>query len=69
MPLRPLGGYRFALQVQPYFALPWILTWFSHSLADVAVVSRMFDLFLVSHPLLPLYASAAVRAERAPLVF
>ncbi len=47
-------------QVEPYFALPWILTWFSHSLHDLDTISRLFDLFLVSHPLLPLYMAAAV---------
>ena len=51
-------------QVQPYFALPWILTWFSHSLQDIDTVSRLFDLFLVSHPLLPLYMAGAVSTPR-----
>lgn len=53
---------RAMLQAQPYFALPWILTWFSHSLGDLDVVARIFDVLLVSHPLMPLYLAAAVSA-------
>lgn len=46
--------------VEPYFALSWILTWFSHDVRDTKTVARLFDVFLASHPLLPLYLSVAM---------
>ncbi len=44
----------------PPFALPWVLTWLSHSNDSLRVVLRLFDLFLCAHPLMPLYVSAAL---------
>ncbi len=44
----------------PYFALPWVITWFSHSIADLNIVARLFDVFMGNHPLLPLYVSTSV---------
>jgi TBC1 domain family member 20 len=41
-------------QLPPYFALSWVITWFSHNIS-AALVPRLFDLFLASHPLMPLY--------------
>ena len=40
--------------IPPYFAVSWLLTWFAHNV-DSAMVPRLFDLFLASHPLMPLY--------------
>jgi hypothetical protein len=42
----------------PYFALSWYMTWFAHDIADLAHASRLFDLFISSHPLMPLYLAA-----------
>ena len=42
------------------FILPWMITWFSHDLRDTAMVKRIFDFFIVSHPLMPLYFSLAM---------
>ncbi len=44
----------------PFFALPWFITWFSHNVNDLNIVARLFDVFMGSHPLLPLYVSASV---------
>jgi len=41
------------------FALSWIITWFAHDVHNFDVVSRLFDVFLVSHPLFPAYLSVA----------
>ncbi len=46
----------------PPYALPWLLTWFAHSVASLGVAQALFDGFLVSHPLTPLYAAAALVA-------
>ncbi|XP_049849615.1 TBC1 domain family member 20-like [Schistocerca gregaria] len=44
----------------PYVALPWTLTWFSHNVPDLNSAATFFDLFLSSHPLMPIYASASL---------
>ncbi|CAI5712525.1 unnamed protein product [Hyaloperonospora brassicae] len=49
--------------VEPYFALPWMITWFAHQLQHFGDVARLFDVFLVTHPLFSLYVSAAVCLE------
>ncbi|KAL3140084.1 hypothetical protein ABBQ38_004364 [Trebouxia sp. C0009 RCD-2024] len=49
-----------AAQVPPFFALGWFITWFAHSVDDLQHISRLFDLFMASHPLMPLYAAAVV---------
>lgn len=46
--------------VQPFFALPWVLTWFSHSVSSFATVARLFDFFLASDGTMPLFFSAAI---------
>ncbi|KAF5840534.1 hypothetical protein DUNSADRAFT_16475 [Dunaliella salina] len=51
----------------PFFALSWFITWFSHNVTELKDAARLFDLFLSSHPLMPLYLGAvamcAVREE------
>jgi len=46
--------------IQPFFAISWIITWFSHNIRDTALVKRLFDVFIVSHPLMPIYMSIAM---------
>ena len=46
--------------MEPFFALSWVITWFSHDIRDTSLVKRLFDAFIVSHPLFPLYLSAAM---------
>lgn len=43
----------------PVFALSWVLTWFSHNLSSIDDAIRVFDFMLASHPLMPVYLSAA----------
>lgn len=52
-------------KVQPFFALSWIITWFAHSIKHLPTLAGMFDDFLTSHPLLPLYYAAAAVLYRA----
>lgn len=47
-------------QVEPFFALSWVLTWFSHGFDDLPLITRLFDLFIASHPLMPLYVGAQI---------
>jgi hypothetical protein len=48
----------------PHFALPWLLTWFAHNVADFGALCRLYDACVASHPLLPLYLGAALLASR-----
>lgn len=45
---------------EPYFALSWLITWFSHDLKDLDVAARTFDALITSHPLFGLYMCTAV---------
>jgi hypothetical protein len=49
----------------PLFALSWYMTWFAHDVPSLPQCARLFDLFISSHPLMPLYVAAvAMRAGR-----
>eukprot|EP00027_Filamoeba_sp_ATCC50430_P002344 CAMPEP_0168553946 /NCGR_PEP_ID=MMETSP0413-20121227/7516_1 /TAXON_ID=136452 /ORGANISM="Filamoeba nolandi, Strain NC-AS-23-1" /LENGTH=358 /DNA_ID=CAMNT_0008584651 /DNA_START=132 /DNA_END=1205 /DNA_ORIENTATION=- len=47
-------------EVEPFFALSWVITWFSHSFDNLDSIARLFDLFIASHPLMPLYVGVAI---------
>lgn len=57
---RPIHDHLRATGLSPWFALPWIITWFAHDLRDTALVKRIFDFFIVSHPLMPIYLSLSM---------
>ncbi|KAK9861427.1 hypothetical protein WJX84_012159 [Apatococcus fuscideae] len=53
----------------PYFALSWLITWFAHNVPALDQITRLFDLFVASHPLMPLYVAViAMRASRIKLL-
>ena len=37
-----------------------MITWFSHGFDNLDSIARLFDLFIASHPLMPLYVGVAV---------
>jgi len=47
-------------EMEPFFALSWVITWFSHEIRDTDLVKRLFDFFLISHPLMPIYVTVAM---------
>ncbi|KAL0491612.1 hypothetical protein AKO1_010314 [Acrasis kona] len=47
-----------------HYALSWVLTWFSHVIDDLDLIGRLFDFFIPNHPLMSIYASAAVVLQR-----
>jgi TBC1 domain family member 20 len=51
------------------FGLPWYLTWFGHSLNHYRSVVRLYDYFLASEPLMPLYVTASIVLYREEDVF
>ncbi|CAB3990474.1 TBC1 domain family member 20, partial [Paramuricea clavata] len=42
------------------FALSWLITWFAHVVNDPDSIFRIFDFFLGTHPLMPIYLGAAL---------
>ena len=42
------------------FALSWLITWYGHVLKDFTTIVRLYDFFLATHPLMPVYFGAAV---------
>ncbi|KAM8966323.1 TBC1 domain family member 20-like [Pelodytes ibericus] len=40
------------------FALSWLITWYGHVLSHYHKVLRLYDFFLASHPLMPVYCAA-----------
>lgn len=51
------------------FALPWYLTWFGHSLNSYRSVVRLYDYFLASDFLLPIYVTSAIVLYRQNEIF
>ncbi|RUS75161.1 hypothetical protein EGW08_017069 [Elysia chlorotica] len=51
------------------FALSWVITWFSHVLGDIQRILRVFDFFLASHRMMPVYLSAAFVLHRERDIF
>ncbi|XP_013787519.1 TBC1 domain family member 20-like [Limulus polyphemus] len=46
------------------FSLSWVITWYGHVLNCYSDVVRLFDLFLASHPWMPLYLAATIVLHR-----
>ena len=46
--------------VLPYFSLSWVLTWCAHDVRSYEMVTRLFDVFLCSPPMMPVYFAAVV---------
>lgn len=42
------------------FLLPWCITWFGHDLTHYTTLVRLFDLFLASEELMPVYLAASI---------
>lgn len=53
----------FRAEVGTIFALSWLITWFGHVLSEFKHTLRLYDFFLASHPLMPIYLAATVRAQ------
>ncbi|KAJ8967215.1 hypothetical protein NQ317_001324 [Molorchus minor] len=51
------------------FALPWYLTWFGHSLNRYKDVVRLYDYFLATAPMMPIYVTASLVIHRRDEIF
>ena len=47
-------------EVGTIFSLSWVITWFSHVLNDLDDILRLFDLFISTHYLMPIYMTVAI---------
>ncbi|RUS17552.1 hypothetical protein BC937DRAFT_89821 [Endogone sp. FLAS-F59071] len=50
--------------IMAFFTLSWVLTWYSHDITDFRKVVRLFDLFMASTPLMPVYVACAIVLSR-----
>lgn len=64
-----LCEYLLKSSVGTLFALPWYLTWFGHSLNSYRDVVRLYDYFLATPFLMPLYATVAIVLHRDNEIF
>jgi hypothetical protein len=51
---KPLALHFKRKQLHPHYFISWMITWFAHNV-DSELLPRLFDLFLASHPLMPMY--------------
>ncbi|XP_065208354.1 TBC1 domain family member 20 [Planococcus citri] len=64
-----LCDYLERAEVGTMFCLPWFLTWYSHTLTKYEHVGRLYDYFLASEALIPLYLVPMVVIHRQDDVF
>lgn len=55
-----LYDYLIKSEVGTIFSLSWVITWFSHVLNDLDDILRLFDFFISTHFLMPIYMSISI---------
>ncbi|KAJ2785706.1 GTPase-activating protein gyp8 [Coemansia javaensis] len=55
-----------ALDVPPFFAISWVLTWFAHDVESLPAVCRIYDVLIASPPMHAVYLAAALVRRREP---
>ncbi|KAI9015110.1 rab-GTPase-TBC domain-containing protein [Gaertneriomyces semiglobifer] len=51
-------------EYRPYFAISWILTWFTHDINDIRILTRLWDLFIAHGPVMVVYVCTSLIAAR-----
>lgn len=59
-----LSKFLLKSEVGVAYCISWLITWFGHVLNDYDTVVRLFDFFIVSDPVMPLYLTTAVVLHR-----
>ncbi|KAF6722817.1 TBC1 domain family member 20 [Oryzias melastigma] len=59
-----LHDFMVRAEVGNIFALSWLITWYGHVLSEFKHTLRLYDFFLASHPLMPIYLAAAIVLHR-----
>ncbi|KAG7240958.1 hypothetical protein INR49_026136 [Caranx melampygus] len=62
--LDTLSNYHLRAEVGTIFALSWLITWYGHVLSEFKHTLRLYDFFLASHPLMPIYLAATIVLHR-----
>ncbi|KAJ7991747.1 hypothetical protein DPEC_G00287090 [Dallia pectoralis] len=55
-----LHDFMLRSDVGTIFALSWLITWFGHVLSEFRQILRLYDFFLASHPVMPIYFAAVI---------
>ncbi|KAH9389712.1 hypothetical protein TYRP_007259 [Tyrophagus putrescentiae] len=55
-----LHDYLLRSEVGTIFSLSWVITWFSHVLGNFDDIARLFDYFISSHFLMPIYLTVSI---------
>ncbi|XP_031695368.1 TBC1 domain family member 20, partial [Anarrhichthys ocellatus] len=63
-----LHDFMIRAEVGTIFALSWLITWYGHVLSDFKHTMRLYDFFLASHPLMPIYLAATIVLHREKAV-
>ena len=45
------------------FSLSWLITWYSHVMENLRIILRLYDFFIATDPLMPIYLGAIVRLQ------
>lgn len=61
---KELHDFMIRAEVGTIFALSWLITWYGHVLSEFKHTLRLYDFFLASHPLMPIYLAAAIVLHR-----
>ncbi|XP_019905849.1 TBC1 domain family member 20 [Esox lucius] len=63
-----LHDFMLRSEVGSVFALSWLITWYGHVLSEFRHILRLYDFFLASHPLMPIYFAAVIVLHREKVV-
>ncbi|GAB1603207.1 TBC1 domain family member 20-like [Argonauta hians] len=55
-----LEAYLQKAEVGTMFCISWIITWYGHVLKENHHIVRLYDFFIASHPLMPVYVAASI---------
>ncbi|KAL7648296.1 UNVERIFIED_CONTAM: hypothetical protein RMT77_000202 [Armadillidium vulgare] len=61
---KKLYNYLIKSKVGTVFCLPWLITWYAHTLSDYRNVVRLYDFFLATPYLMPMYIAVAIVLHR-----
>ncbi|XP_054620195.1 TBC1 domain family member 20 isoform X4 [Dunckerocampus dactyliophorus] len=61
---KELHDFMIRAEVGTIFALSWLITWYGHVLSEFKQTLRLYDFFLASHPMMPIYLAATIVLHR-----
>lgn len=47
------------------FSLSWLITWYSHVTDNIQIIMRLYDFFIATDPLMPVYFGAVIVVDKA----